>query len=935
LKYIIFSDIHLHTYSGEVDKESRLSKRLLIQKNILQQIIDLAIQEDAIILFGGDLVHAVGNVPVEVINIIHWFFEEIKKCGLKFYAVEGNHDQIIRKNCPTSHSILSPFQNREQRDKDLVWLKPTIRFIDYDQIDDVENIKGFDIVVVHAQPDLVNKHKHHMEGVNWKKVAKNNRYVFFGHDHTTRKLGAMAYVIGAPLQLTMNDVGEERGCWIVDSETWDVQFHKLDYPELKRLENVESKEETKFEERIKATSFQDILVEWLDKEQKPNTYLDLIQKDIEDKVQVAKNVFNGKIRSIYLKDFLSVGEIKIEYKNGFWLVLGANGTGKTSLTGEGIYWILFDENTKGLAKQEVVRDRPTKQKEAMGELELVDDKRFYTIRRSSKNGIEVISDNMNLVDGMTKVQAQEFLEKNILGFDKNTFLAACYFSQEQLLTLAQLGDADTTNLVTNLLGFETYDSLYVQMDLRKKEVTLQLELLEQSSVKLDNELWKNSEQQKNLNDQIVEANKMVTSLKEEQEKVNQQLDEFTTLLGNIVIPTVTTEEIDVSLLALNSSKTEMCAKLKLLQEKYNLIIQAQNNVEKEKIKIESERKAVEKNIANHEAIVSSLKENKCRYCGAILNGNDLEKHLGEEKAEISLLKASIQDNTLELDSQLGKLYDQEAENKEEITAINAEITKIECDIQELQIKKGQAIKELTEANSRKDSLTQQIKQLNCGKLSLSDRIQQINIDDKLTQLTNLKIAFDCLDAKQLEKNNDRLRLIERLNIYNFWAIAFSNKGIRPLLLDRFVNEFNQIVKPYCYKVSNGEFIVQFTPTTKLISGLERNKLGLEVVYKDKVENYAKFSGGEKTRVNLPLCLGLNKWVSQKYGITNGILGLIVLDEVFCWTDDKFRENVAQVLFEEGRTKSLFVIDHADTLVSYTNCLWLVSKENELTQLQVV
>jgi DNA repair exonuclease SbcCD ATPase subunit len=143
------------------------------------------------------------------------------------------------------------------------------------------------------------------------------------------------------------------------------------------------------------------------------------------------------------------------------------------------------------------------------------------------------------------------------------------------------------------------------------------------------------------------------------------------------------------------------------------------------------------------------------------------------------------------------------------------------------------------------------------------------------------------------------------------------------------------VKKYCYQVSAGEFIVEFTPTSKIRSGLERNKLGLQVVYKDKLVNYAALSGGEKTRCNLPLCLGLNKWISQKHGLSNGIFGMMIFDELFCFTDTKFRENVAQVLFDEGKTKSIFVIDHSDTLMAYTSDLWLISKQNDITTLQVV
>ena len=971
MKYIIFSDIHLHTFSGEVDKESRLSKRLLVQKSILQQIIDLAIIEDAIILFGGDLVHAVGNIPVEVINIIHWFFEEIKKCGIKFYAVEGNHDQCIRKACPASHSILSPFQNREQRDREILSLKPTIRLVDYDKIEDAEQIRGFDIVVIHAQPDLVNKHKFHMEGVNWKKIVKNNRLVFFGHDHTRRELSKICYVIGSPLQLTMNDVGEERGCWIVDSKNWSVTFKKLDYPELVKIEKKEDKLEAKFEERIKATSFQDILVEWLNKEGKPSSYLDLIQKDITDKLQVIKSVFNGKVTKMYLKDFLSIDEITVEYKNGFWLVLGANGTGKTSLTGEGIYWILFDENTKGLAKPEIVRNRPTKQKEAIGELELVDDKQFYKVRRSSKTGLEVISEGKNLVDGMTKIQAQQFLEKNILGFDKNTFLAACYFSQEQLMTLAQLGDADTTNLVTNLLGFETYDELHELMNQKMKEVTLQIANLEKDSVNLNNEIWKISEQQKNVKEQIEMFTKQQCSLKDEQLKVNQQIEELTILLGKIVIPVVTTEELDVSLLTLNSNKTEMMNSYKKLtvdvqkvvqdlrikqsleQTKLQNILQEQGKIDKEKTKIETEKRLTLENISKHEVIIKSLEENKCSYCGAILNKEDMEKHLGEEMAEIALLKSFIVDNSDELDKQLNSLYDQEAEIREKIENITLEIekldaenkannlrnqeeiTKIETEIKEIQKKKDQTLKEQIEANSRKANITQQIQQLEQRKLTLVNQISQVNIDDKLVQLKNLEEKATVLNNQTIVLK-DRTHLLEaNKTVYEFWYVAFSNQGIRPLLLDKFVNSFNDVVRDYCYDVSGGQFVVQFTPTAKIRSGQERNKLGLEVLYQDKIVNYSSLSGGEKCRVAIPLCFGLNKWVSSRFGIKNGLLGIMVLDELFANLDVQGRDSVAEMLNDQGKNRAIFCIDHSNVLAEYTEKIWNVSKIDECTQLEIV
>ena len=966
MRFIIFSDIHLNNWSGSVNPKERISQRLLDQKSILQQLIDLAVEHDAVLLNGGDTFHAVGAVPTEALNVYSWFLSEIKKCEIRYYAVSGNHDQTLRKNLGQWHDILNLFQDKQLRNKELSEMK--VRFVDYDE-EDVYSIKSNDIVVLHKQPACSNKYGFKHEGVDWKKLAKNNKLCFYGHFHETKKLGSTSFVIGQPLQMTQSDVGEERGCWIVDSKDWSVTFKKLDYPELVKIEKKEV-EEAKFEERIKATSFQDILVEWLNKEDKPQSYLDLIQQDVTDRFQINKNFFKGKIDKIYVKDFLSFEEITFEFKNGFWLVLGENGAGKTTLF-ESILWILFDDTTKQLAKNEVIRNRPTKQKDAYGELSLVDDK-SYTIKRSVKNGLEVICEGKNLVEGMTKIQAQGFLEKNILGFDKNTYLASGYFSQEGLLTLAQLGDADTTNMVTNLLGFETYDVLHNLMLTKIKEIEVQLSILEQDKQKIDNDIWKNREQRKLINDHIVDANKMIDSLKDEQLKVTIQLDELKNLLVKIVIPSVTTEELDVSLLALNSTKSEMMnsykklseniqknvqelrKSLNLVQTKLQSILQEQAKIDKDNTMLGIKTTNLNNDITKHEKIISSLKENKCSYCGTILNKEELEKHILNEKQIIADLISQLEVQPPDVNRRLEILYDQEAEEREKVEVINleiekidaenktansanqAEISKIEEQIKEVQKKKDITLKEQIEANSRKASLTQQIKRLEQRQLTIVNQLKQVNINDKLLQLKELESFYIfSLTSQEAQIKKQKEELLSKKEIYEFWANAFSNKGIRPLLLDRFVNEVNNIIHHYCYDVSNGEFLVEFNPTSKTRAGVERNKLDLQVIYKDKTVPYASLSGGEKTRANLPLCLGLNKWISVKYGIKNGLLGIMILDELFANLDVKGRENVAALLTEEGRNRSVFVIDHNPTLESYTNHILQISKENDVTQIQEV
>lgn len=964
-KFIIFSDIHLNNWSGPIDAVERISQRLLDQKSVLQQLIDLAVENDAVLLNGGDTFHAVGAVPTEALNVYSWFLNEIRKCGLRYYAVSGNHDQTLRKNLGQWHDILNLFQDKQQRNKELSEMK--VRFVDYDE-EDIYSIKDNDIVVLHKQPACSNKYGFKHEGVDWKKIAKNNRLCFYGHFHETKKLGPTSFVIGQPLQMTQSDVGEERGCWLVNSEDWKVEFIKLDYPELKKIEKIEAKEE-KIEERIKATSFNDILLEWLAHENKDNSYLELIKNDLQDKIQVNKSFFKGKIDKIYVKDFLSFEEITFEFKNGFWLVLGENGVGKTTLF-ESILWLLFDDTTKQLAKNEVIRNRPTKQKDAYGELSLVDDK-SYTLKRSVKNGLEVICEGKNLVEGMTKIQAQEFLEKNILGFDKNTYLASCYFSQEGLLTLAQLGSADSTNLVTNLLGFETYDSLHNLMVLKAKEMEANLLVLDQDKQKLDNEIWKNSEQQKNVKEQIEMFTKQECSLKDEHLKVNQQLSEFNDLLVKIVIPEVSVTDLEEEIQKLNAQKTELSTKQQMLQidgqkkinairtkgvdlqNKLRFILTEQGQLDKQKTVVEATNKEIQQQIQKIDKYLEQFqnKETKlCPLCGNKMDEEHFIAELSKKQTEKNELNNQIKE-VPDVSKQLESLYDQEATNQEEIqtleeeikkvdaenqqiySANNAEIKVVEDKIKDVQKKKEETLKVVTLANSSKVSLTQQIKQLEQRSASLLTQLQGVNIDDKLLQLKDLENKLIVLNNQTTVLKDRTSSFIKNKEIYEFWANAFSNKGIRPLLLDRFVNEFNKIVIKYCYKVSNGEWIVQFNPTSKTRAGLERNKLDLEILYKNKTA--IGLSGGEQTRINLPLCLALNEWVSKKYKILNGLLNIIILDEVFCYTDNKFRDNVAELLNEEGQTKSIYCIDHSQTLIPYTQNLLQIIKENEITNIQVI
>jgi len=119
----------------------------------------------------------------------------------------------------------------------------------------------------------------------------------------------------------------------------------------------------------------------------------------------------------------------------------------------------------------------------------------------------------------------------------------------------------------------------------------------------------------------------------------------------------------------------------------------------------------------------------------------------------------------------------------------------------------------------------------------------------------------------------------------------------------------------------------------LKSGEERNKIGMDILLNGLPRKYKSLSGGEKRRVDISLCFGLNSWVSSRYGLPNGLLGVLIFDEIFSFLDKSGEESTATLLYEQGANKAIFVIDHAMNLSSYAVRVWKVRKVGGISTLE--
>lgn len=682
MKILIVSDLHLHTWSVfDIDKGLSMTHRLFEQQEILNQLFDIALEhkvEDVEII--GDIFHSVGSVPVICLNLFAKFLLRLQSSKIPVNITIGNHDLVVRTNPKFFHNVTNIFSHYSD---DLSAKNIKIKRVAYSELVDYDKIKGYDLVLLHKTPTGSKYGNYEFtEGVDWKKLAFNNRTVWFGHIHERQKLAENCIVVGSPMHLTFGDTGD-RGCYIFDTETSEMQFIKLKYPEFRNVENVEDvdvsdtynyykvKHATSvidksnvisvpipnfFEERLKSDNFYDILQDWLKLNSKDDSYLELIKDTVgQSKFCLSKKIFNGKLSEVFITDFMSVGFVSYKIDNGFTLVKGksesfsSNGAGKSTIF-EAIFWCLFGETTKGLTGNDVIRRG---QKDAKVSLMLESDKGYYNVIRSRKSGLSLaIFENnttKDILEGLRESDKQKALEE-FLGFDKNIFLASCYFSQENLLSLTNMSDTEKTNAITKLLGFEVYDDLYEAIQYRIKvsegakvdfnDCKLKLELkkamLQGSIGQLDAQLLRIDTEISDCKDEIIGVGKLIAEISESKNKLVvedckelfdstlKELNSFETVISNRITHVESLLEVS------NSKLTGIEVEISSLGAKlYNITSQ----IELKKTDLSNFSKS---------SII------KCDKCGTILTKENSEACVKEQNREIIKLEECKDEMTVEL-----------------------------------------------------------------------------------------------------------------------------------------------------------------------------------------------------------------------------------------------------------------------------------------------
>lgn len=371
------------------------------------------------------------------------------------------------------------------------------------------------------------------------------------------------------------------------------------------------------------------------------------------------------------------------------------------------------------------------------------------------------------------------------------------------------------------------------------------------------------------------------------------------------------------------------------------------------IHIDREISEIELNISNVQKEYHNLEEKLSK---------GYEKLNESIKAQTELKDNQIKKNKIEKDLEINKI---ELENKEineeansNATKINEEIDIINQEVDKLVKIKNEELASLennnnTEKNNiisttkskyRKKSqewidhinnFKNQIELLDKEKIELSGKIEifneiktdihsfieQIKFSEDKTKESEVELEKRIKKTKSIlnEKNIDAqnsdkeiTHISRKIDILNFWKQAFSDSGIKSIILDESIPVLNSVSSEFQDMIP--QIRVSFDSQTTLKSGDQRNKFSVNVLQTNNLSNAHQLSAGEERIVNIIVLLCLRKLLETMQGVK---LNILLFDEALEHLDPENTEIALHMIRKLSKDYFVSLISH--TLRNNVEC----------------
>ena len=677
-----------------------------------------------------------------------------------------------------------------------------------------------------------------------------------------------------------------------------------------------------------------------------------------------------KLLRLKAKNFLSIKDVELDLNNqGLTLIKGinkdnsiseSNGAGKSSIL-EAIVYALYGKTVKGLTGDAVIHNKA--KKDMMVSLEIEgDSKAIYKLVRYRKDS-EYKNKFFLYLNGndVTPKSEKDFTEKinNILHMDYSTFTASVLYTA-QSFTFTSSSDTEIKKSFDKMLNLDVLSKSH-------EEVKEEIKIIKNNTLNLKEEEKFTKvyleESKTNIKDYKEQVTSLELLLQEDERNRDKIVSEETKACKNITNKIKELEENYSSVeVTLNKWKAkdarssqpsevtlELQDKLKDIKEDTQAVEEKKENFEiklkkcthyLENLKLDKER---EERILNEKIKAKEDIKEVCPYCNQPLKEEQIKETIANANKEIEKQNTkikSIEDDYINYSDKKEKFKSKLEKCKTLIEDLNSEKEEIESllerDKQDRDNKNKDVMENIQkyteELHEVKLNLMSSKKDLDMckKKLAMADDLNK-QIEQKKKNIEKFKQKIEEIKTKVVGYKETLDRIKETLKKYTddlecleFWKNAFSNQGIKSLILEDIVPFLNKRANSYLCKLSEG-IEVNFTTQTKLKSGEVKDKFNIEIKNKYGGTDYASNSSGEKKRVDIAINLALQDLIASR---SINKINISFYDEVFDGLDEVGINAILDLLQEVSKEKdSIFVISHNPHIQDVFDHVITITKEN--------
>lgn len=455
------------------------------------------------------------------------------------------------------------------------------------------------------------------------------------------------------------------------------------------------------------------------------------------------------IKKVCLKNFRVHKDREFEFKPGINLLLGKNGTGKSSIF-EALSVAFFSKSPRGTLNSIITNDGS---KKAQIKVEFIaSDGKEYVLEKS----IGQSKSSLYSKDGSLKYEGKEDISeyiKTIVGINEEVFNKVIYTYQNQLTDIFSKTPAERKQLFDRLFETDVYreisDKLFkvqqsYEKDLEVNKVELEkikLELESEEFADLEERIKSHEEKLEEVKNEIENLRAEVQNLRKRQKSLEDIIESYKRIKKDLQMLEKEKEHLNSKLDDLNK-RLENAKKAKDIVEKtkkgYEMYLELEKEVrrlntnqkelqgkKREKETLQDKRNELEKSKSVLESQISSLKEKKV----------EIEKRISEKDEKISDLKKEI----LKLDEYLKNLLDDQSKLSAEIEEFNKryeDLGKLKVELQHKYLKISEEEKLSFNRKLLEDEISRLMQQIEEVK-------KNISYEDQLVQdLANLRARLE-------------------------------------------------------------------------------------------------------------------------------------------------------------------------------------------------